>query len=55
MGGSCSSTSAKQKEEDKKIPPGEQWRHARCTVRAQHQLSILSKNGIWDYGHIVER
>lgn len=55
MGGSCSSASVKQKEEDKKILAGEVWRYAQCTVRAQHQLSILSKNGKWDYAHIVER
>lgn len=53
MGGSCSSASATYAEgEDYKIPAGEQWRHAWCTVRVQHQLSVLSKKGkMWLSSH----
>ena len=39
MGVSCSRGSTE--EDEYNIPPTEQWRHAKCTVRARHQLSIL--------------
>ena len=56
MGGSCSAATTNQEEEEEeyKIPPGQTWRHERCTVRALHQLSILPKERYCDYCRIVE-
>ena len=39
MGVSCSRGSTE--EDEYNIPPMEQWRHVKSTVRARHQLSIL--------------
>ena len=54
MGG-CSSADFEEPEEEFKIPPGQHWRYSRCTVRAHHQLSILSKKQDCDYCRIVDK
>ena len=56
MGG-CSSAASdfKEPEEEFKIPPWQHWRYSRCTVRAHHQLSILSKKQDCDYCRIVDK
>ena len=56
MGG-CSSAASdfEEPEEEFKIPPGQHWRYSCCTVRAHHQLSILSKKQDCDYCRIVDK
>ena len=54
MGG-CSSADFEEPEEEFKIPPGQHWRYSRCTVRAHHKLSILSKKQDCDYCCIVDK
>ena len=56
MGG-CSSAASdfEEPEEEFKIPLGQHWRYSRCTVRAHHQLSILSKKQDCDYCRIVDK
>lgn len=55
MGGSCSSASATYAEgEHYKIPAGEQWRHAWCTVRVSTSCQYWVKKGKCDYRHIVD-
>jgi len=44
MGGAASS--AESEEEEFHIPPGQEWKHINCTVRARHQLIIKSSKEI---------
>jgi hypothetical protein len=53
MGGACSETASDDKEY--RIPPGEEYKHCKCTVRAPHQLSILEVPQNCDYCHIVKK
>ena len=39
MGASCSEPASDN--EEYRIPPGESYKHQKCTVRAPHQLTIL--------------
>ena len=50
----CSPSSDESEYEEYVVPWNEQWRHARCTVRARHQLIILDKPGYCDFCRIVK-
>ena len=51
----CSPSSDKSVYEEYVVPWNEQWRHAKCTVRAPHQLIILDKPGYCDFCRIVKK
>lgn len=53
MGSSPSSNVSE--DEEYVVPWNEQWRHAKCTVRAPHQLIILDKPGYCDFCQIVKK
>lgn len=55
MGALCSSSTSIAQDDEYKIPPHEQWRHAKCIVRAKHQLSILPNKEYCDYRRIAEQ
>ena len=50
----CSPSSDVSEDEEYVVPWNEQWRHAKCTVRAPHQLIILDKPGYCDFCQIVK-
>ena len=53
MGGSCST--AVLSDDDSEVPPRDMRRHAHCTVRAAHQLTILNKKQVCDYCRIMRK
>ena len=56
MGAACSSEPASEDEASEyKIPPGEDYRHRNCTVRAPHQLTILQEPRNCDFCRIVKK
>ena len=57
MGAACQSSEPASEDEasEYKIPPGEDYRHRNCTVRAPHQLTILQEPRNCDFCRIVKK
>ena len=51
MGGVCSETASD--DEEYRIPPGEEYKHSQCTVRAPHQLSMEEEGKVTKASSIV--